>query len=415
MKERTLKPDTSKLKRRAFLAGSGTSIVSFGIVKPQSVFAAAANEKVKLGLIGAGGRGTWISRLFMKHGGYTLAAVSDYFEDRVNRYGDLFDVPAANRFTGMSSYKRLLDKGIVDAVAIESPPYFHPEQAAAGVEAGVHVYTAKPIAVDVPGCLLMEASGKKASKNNLCYLIDFQTRANEFFIEAIKRVRNGAIGEFAFGQSSYHAGNPWSRQVQYMKDDPKNIENRLRAWGLDRILSGDIITEQNIHTLDVASWIMNRPPVQASGSYGYKVRNDGGNCRDSFMVVFQYPDNVGISFSSRQFEGHGTSGGIKNRMYGSQGVLETEYGGGVLIRGENAYKGSNTKNIFTEGVENNISTFHNNIMNNDCENPTVAPSVRSNLVTILGRTAAYTDEIVRWDDMLERKEKLEMDFTGLKD
>lgn len=404
--------------RRAFLtkAGSAGAAAAFAVMSPERALTYAANEKIRLGLAGCGGRGIWISRLFMKHGGYELTANADYFEDRVHGHGDLFSVPDAHRYTGLSSYKRMLDAGAVDAIAIESPPYFHPMQAAAAVEAGVHVYVAKPIAVDVPGCLSIGESAKKSTANKKCFLIDFQTRADPLFIEAIRRVREeGAIGGFAFGESSYHAGNPWEDHVQFMKADPKNPKNRLRAWGLDRVLSGDIITEQNIHTLDVASWILGVPPIRASGATGRKIRDDGGDCHDSFQVVFEYPEKANVSFSSRQFEGHGSAGGINNRMYGSKGVIETQYGGNVLIRGENPYEGGGTRDIFTSGVETNIATFHESILGGRYDNPTAEPSVRSNLVTILGRTAAYRGGTVYWDDMLKNGEALEFDASGLRD
>jgi predicted dehydrogenase len=412
--ETTGNNDSRDLNRRQFITRAGTAMLSFEMIKPGLVRGTSANTRIKLGMVGCGGRGTWIARLFLEHGGYEIAAAAEYFADRVNDFSERYSVPDTHRFTGLSCYKRLLDKG-VDAVAIETPPYFHPEQAAAGVGAGVHVYLAKPIAVDVPGCDTIAECGKKATAKNLCFLIDFQTRAHRYYKGAVQRVHEGAIGEFAFGESSYHAGCPWERQFQYLEDDPRNSENRLRAWGLDRVLSGDIITEQNIHTLDVASWIMDQTPVQASGTCGRKVRTDKGDCHDCFTLVFEYPNNVGVSFSSRQFEGHNTTGGIRNRMFGSKGVLETEYGGQVLIRGESPYTGGVTTEIFTEGVVNNIATFHKNIVAGVFDNPTVAPSVRSNLVTILGRTAAYNKCVVRWDDLIKSKEKWEVRFQGVKD
>ena len=402
------------VNRRRFLAGAGMSAAAFHVLKPGLAQGYQANQKIKLGLMGCGGRGTWISRLFQQNGNYEIHACSDYFEDRVNAYGDRFNVPEANRFDGLAGYKRMLDRGIVDAIAVESPPYFHPEQAAAGVEAGLHVYVAKPIGIDVPGCLSIEASGKNARANKQCFLIDFQTRADQYYIEALRRVRNGDLGEFAFGESTYHAGCPWTRQFETWKEIESNPAARLRAWGLDKTLSGDIITEQNIHTLDVCSWIMDEPPIQASGSCALKVRGIG-ECSDCFTLTFEYPNNVGIAFSSRQFEGYESSGGIRNRMFGSKGVLETAYGGDVLIRGEKPYAGGKSPGIFTDGAATNIADFHKNIVDGNYANVTVEPSVRSNLVTILGRTAAYTGEIVRWDDLLRKKEKLTADFKGLKE
>ncbi|MHC4756822.1 MAG: Gfo/Idh/MocA family protein, partial [Planctomycetota bacterium] len=350
----------------------------------------------------------------VKHGGYNIVAAADYFQDRTDRFGEKFGVDRSGCYSKLSGYQRLLEQKGIDAVAIESPPYFHPEQAAAGIEAGCHVYVAKPIAVDVPGCNTIEASGKKATGKKLCFLIDFQTRANEFYKKAVKVVHDGGIGKIAFGEASYHAGCPWKGQFKFLEDNPSDPENRLHAWGLDRILSGDIITEQNIHALDVASWMMNQPPLFAAGTGGRKVRTDLGNCWDHFALVFQYADNVGITFSSRQFNGHGSRGGIRNRLFGSKGVIETEYGGTVIVRGENLYQGGKTEGIFGEGAENNIAQFHKNITSGNFANETVPESVRSNLVTILGRTAAYTGEKVYWDSIIRSTEKLEADLRGLK-
>jgi len=401
------------MTRRRFVAGTSAAAVSFSVIKP-AILGSQTPEKIKLGLIGCGGRGTWIAKLFLEHGGYDLVAAADYFQDRVDTFGDTFSVAAGKRFTGLAAYARLIDKGGIDAIAVESPPYFHPEQAAAGISAGKHVYLAKPVAVDVPGCMAIQHSGVQAGKNNLCFLVDFQTRANDFFIEAIKRVHDGAIGKFAFGEASYHAGSPWKDQAPYLEENPTNPENQLRAWGISRALSGDIITEQNIHTLDVASWIMDQEPVAAYGVCGHKVRTDKGDCSDHFALCYQYPDDVGITFSSRQFIGHDSRPeGIRNRVFGSKGVLETEYGGRVLIRGDNFYKGGMTEGIYGQGAASNIAAFYESIKAGDYRNTTVEPSVRSNLVTILGRMAAYEKRTVTWQEMLRDTNRMEPNLKGL--
>ena len=403
------------LNRRQFVSNIGAATLStLVLTKPSLVWGTQANSKIKLGLVGCGGRGTWITDLFLKHGGYELTAIADYFQERVDSAGDKFKVDPSRRFTGLAAYKRLIDCG-VEAVAIESPPYFHPEQAAAAVNAGIHVYQAKPVAVDVPGCLSIQKSGEKAGANKLCFLVDFQTRANTFYIEALKRVHKGAIGTFAFGESSYHARSPWQQWYDQLRSEPDNPEVKLKAWGLNRALSGDAITEQNIHTLDVANWIMNTPPVYAVGTGGRKVRPDVGNCWDHFTCLFQYPENVGITFSSRQFKGWDSPGGIKNRMFGSKGVLETEYGGNVIIRGENFYRGGRTNQIYQEGAENNISTFYKAVTGGIYDNPTLKISVKNNLDALLGGTAAYNGEQVYWYQLLKDTERLDPGLSGLKD
>ena len=400
------------LSRRRFLADAGAAAAALSIVPPALARGSAANGRVDLGIIGCGGRGSFLADLFLKHGGYNLVALADYFPERVQPLGEKLSVPAERRFTGLSGYRRLLEQKL-DAVVVVSPPFFHPQHAADSVAAGKHVYLAKPVAVDVPGCRSIEDTGAKATASRRVLLVDFQTRVNEFYVEALRRVHDGALGRFAFGEASYHAEDPFEAYADGARaGTPEGI---LRAWGLSRELSGDIITEQNVHTLDVASWIMGGPPLSAWGTGGRKVR-DVGSCWDTFSVVFQYPDHVAINFCSRQFKGHGTRPeGIRNRMFGSEGVLEAEYGGQVLIRGAHFYRGGQTPTIYQQGATTNIARFFDNIQQGEFGNPTVAESVRSNLVTILGRTAAYRAAPVTWEEVLRGDERLVPDLRGLRE
>jgi len=398
------------VSRRGFLAGAtGAAALGLSIVKPELASASLANSKIKLGLIGCGGRGNWIANLFNQHGGYEFVAVADYFADKAEKSGQRLNVAANKCFSGLSGYKRLLDAR-PDAIVIESPPYFHPEQAMAGVDAGCHVYCAKPIAVDVPGCQTIADAGRKGTEKKRCVLVDFQTRASDIYQEAIRRVHAGDIGPVVSGESVYYCGTTWNGDA--LKADPKDPENRLRCWGIDRVLSGDVITEQNIHTLDVATWIVNENPLKAYGTCSKKGRVDPGTCNGSFSVIFQFPNDVVFSFASKQL-GTGRDD-IGCSAFGPRGSLETHYFGLVFIRGEKSYKGGKMNNLYTEGAVKNIADFHIAIGKGDCSNTTVAPSVRSNLTTILGRMAAYKKAEVTWDQMMKANEKLEFPMTGLK-
>ncbi len=400
----------SHITRRKFLAGTGASVLAFTVLKPELVRGAEANATVDIGLIGCGNRGKWIANLFQKHGGYNFVAVSDYFQDRVDEAGEKLNVPAANRYTGLSGYHKLLEQKL-DAVVIETPPYFHPEQAAAGVEAGKHVYVAKPIAVDVPGCLTIAESGRKATAKKLCFLVDFQTRANKLYQDAVKAVHEGQIGRLVSIEASYHCGATWEHMDQLLRKDPKNPEMRLRAWGVDRVLSGDVITEQNIHALDVVCWMLDAEPVCAIGTGGRK-REFVGDCWDHFAIIYSFPKGMVISFNSHQ-SGYGYDD-IMCRVFGLQGMADTHYFGNVTVKAREFHLDGKVGNLFADGVVTNIATFHDNITKGECSNPTVAPSVRSNLTTILGRTAAYKNKIVTWDEMMRAKEKLTLDLKGLK-
>jgi hypothetical protein len=157
--------------RRHFLEDVAAAAASAQLVGAAATFAAdqpagapqPLKQKIKLGVIGCGGRGQWVSKYFKQHGGYEFHAACDYFQDVVDQFGEAFGVDKARRFSGLSGYKKLIASGL-EAVAIEDLPYFYPEQAQAAVEAGRHVYLAKPVAVDVPGVLTVEAAGKLATQ-----------------------------------------------------------------------------------------------------------------------------------------------------------------------------------------------------------------------------------------------------------
>jgi predicted dehydrogenase len=393
------------IKSSALLAGSA----ALGHVVVTEKLRAADQPSIKLGLIGCGGRGTWIAELFKKHGGFTIAAVADYFQDKADHTGEKLAVPAGKRFTGLNGYRQLLEQSL-DAVAIESPPYFHPEQAAAAVEAGKHVYLAKPVAVDVPGCQTLLESGRKATANNLVFVVDFQTRATSAYQEVAKRVHAGEIGPIHTAEAAYQCSLMFAATDAAFRKSGRDVTARLRAWSIDRVLSGDIITEQNIHALDVATWLLNAAPVKAVG-LGGRARDFVGDCWDHFAVLYTFPNDVILTFSSKQF---GTYDDIMCRVYGANGTADTHYGGKVSVRGKDDAFSGDTPAIYADGANRNIATFYDSIVNGNFSNPTVAPSVRSNLTTILGRTAAYRKAEVTWTEMMRTNEKWEFETGSLK-
>ena len=351
--EKNMSPGTTTgTSRREFLAAAA-AISGPLLVSPKVAFGSQANSRLTIGSIGCGGRGTWIADLFQKHGGYEVVAAADYFQDRVDEFAAKIGVPAERRFTGLDGYERLL-AGKLDAVVIESPPCFHPPQAAAAVEAGKHVYLAKPIAVDVPGCRSVEQSGRKATEKKLAFLIDFQTRTDAFYREAVKRTQYGDIGRIVSGEATYFCGPTWGDQAKWLLEKPNDPEMRLRAWGLDRALSGDVITEQNIHSLDVATWVLDAAPLSAVGTGGRSRK--AGSCWDHFHVVFSFPQDVIVSFSSKQL-GDGWDD-IGFRAFGTDGTLDTHYFGETSIKGKLPYRGGHNPNLYGDGASANIAAFH---------------------------------------------------------
>ena len=386
--------------RRTFLeaaAGMGGLLV----LKPETVFGSQANSAVEVGMIGAGGRGTWIAGHFKEQTLSHIAAFADPFQDRLDAAGAKFG-PSTKLYKGMDAYKELLASN-VDAVAIESPPYFHPQHVAAAVAAGKHVYFAKPLAVDVAGCKSILASAEKA-RGKVSILADFQTRARPVFQEAARRVQAGDIGAPAMGHVYYHTG----RLTAQGKPGMPPAEMRLRNWSFDKVLSGDVIVEQHIHVIDVANWYLGGHPLKAVGTGGRKVRVDVGDCWDHFIVAYHYANDVKVDFSSNQF--------IKGfhdmciRMYGDRGTLDSHYNGYVRIAGDVKWDGTEKDDTFTGGAIANVKNFVESVRSGKHLN-VVADGVQSNLTAILGRMAAYQGREVTWDEMMRSNEKLEANLT----
>ncbi len=381
-------------KRRTFLkAASGLLIL-----KPATVFGYQANSALSIGIIGCGGRGNYVGGMFQEYVGARIAALHDPFEDRLDAIRKKLSLSSPRTFTGLEGYEDLVETDI-DAVVVTSPPYWHPEQTRAAIDAGKHVYVAKPIAVDVAGCLDFLATGRLATQKKLSLLVDFQTRAQPAFQQAAERVHRGDIGELVFGHIYYHAGRLRPKGLPHLSPE----QNRLRNWVFDKALSGDIIVEQNIHVLDVANWYANTHPVRAVGTGGRKARTDVGDCWDHFIVQYDYPDGVKVDFSSGQFiKGYHD---LCMRFYGSLGTVDSHYRGVVRITGDHPWEGEqgNTMHI---GTSTNVKNFAAAVREGKPVNN--APvSVESNLTAVLGRMAAYKREPVTWDEMIASNERLD--------
>jgi predicted dehydrogenase len=387
-------------RRRDLLASVGAGLL---IVKPETAFGSQANSAVEIGIVGCGGRGTWIGALFQEFSGARIVALADVVDSRVPEIKTKLKIEQARTYVGLKAYKELVASKL-DAVVIETPTYAHPEQAAAAVAAGKHVFCAKPVAPDVPGCKLIAESGRKA-KGKTSFWVDFQFRARPIYQECIARIRKGDLGTPVMAHCWYHA-----TRLPY-KNSPGETaaQNRMRNWYFDKALSGDIIVEQNIHSIDAMCWLLDAQPVSAIGMAGRKARFDG-DANDHFAITYTFPNNLIAEFSSTQCTKG--IGGIVARLYGSAGSAELFYGKTAYIAGEKPWNGPEKDDTFRGGAIDNIKLFVDavragKLLNNADE------SVRSNLTAILGRTAAYRQSRVTWDEMIAANEKLDPKLEGL--
>lgn len=401
--------ETKSITRRGFMSGAGASVLSFTILKPALVRGTEANTRIEAGCIGLGGRGRMIAGMLQQHGGYQVTAVADYFENVAKAAGKQFKVDESRCFSGLSAYKKLL-AGKVDAVFLETPPYCFPDHVEAAVKAGCHVYIAKPLGCDVPGCLRISKMGQKATAEKKVFLADFQTRTDPFYIEGIKRVQEGAIGKIAMLSSEYND--------ESFSDPPKtaNIESRLQnlIWVNDNDLGGSYLVNAGIHAVDVALWIAGSPPVSAMGCSRIARNNPHGDSHDVYSVTYEFANGLILNHRGEH---------LRNRFefrcdcfaQGQDGYLETGYTSRVRILGnKTGYRGGDVVNLYPRGAERNIDTFHKSILNGIYDNPTLEPSVNSTLATILGREAAGRNTKLTWDEVIRENKGFEIDLAGLK-
>jgi myo-inositol 2-dehydrogenase / D-chiro-inositol 1-dehydrogenase len=370
------------------------------------------DRKIKLGIVGCGGRGTWIAQRFQEHGGYNFHAIADYFPEAVERGGEAAGVDPARRFSGLSGYKRVIASG-VEAVVLIVPPCFLAEQASAAVAAGLHVYMAKPVGVDVFSCLRVEAAGKEATKNKKVLFVDYQLPVHPGNIEVAERVRKEGLGKLSKVSTVCVAGG---------RPDPvktANVESRLRnlVWDNDTDIGGSYIVSYDIHALDAAVWILGRRPVAAMGDSRICRADPHGDAHDVYTIIYEYADGL-LHEHSGQALPNGADREISCTLFGQTGHARLDYYDRAHFhrRGEKPLTVDLTiGNMNTMGVIHNIAAFYEDVIAGRFENPSVQRAVDGCLTCILGREAGFRHGRMTMEQLLKENRRVEPDLSGLKD
>jgi len=366
------------VSRRGFVAAAS----AFAIVKPESVRGSQANSKISVGVIGSGGRGTYDAGFVQASGRAQVTALCDLFDDRIAAATDRLKLTKPAVF---KDYEKLLASP-VDAVIIATPPFEHPRMLAAAIEARKHIYCEKPMAVDAPGCLKAMAAGRKADPTK-CITTGFQQRYGPVYLEAFKRMKDGAIGELINARAAWIGGDPFRKRPY---DDPK-VE-KLRNWFCYKDYSGDIIVEQDCHNFDVLHWFLGAPPIRVVGMGGRKVRTSM-EILDHLSLTFEVPDGLHVNFEANQISPPGFSK-VGEEFTGTKGVLLTSREQVVHVRGPGDRETIPSQRDITIDT---IESFIGRILSGDVENVAERSAI-STLFAILGRTALYENREVGWKE-----------------
>ncbi|MCW5963824.1 MAG: Gfo/Idh/MocA family oxidoreductase [Bryobacterales bacterium] len=398
------------MNRRTFMGATSAMILS-----AQTVRGSQANSAIRVGLLGCGGRGTVVASSMVANGGGRVTALGDLFEAQIPKATEHFNkvnasaghgrIAASQMFSGPSAVERIAASREVDAIVIATPPYFHPEHLEVVVNAGKHAYCEKPVAVDVAGAMRVKAIGERVA-GKLSLEVGFQIRSAPPFVELVRRIHAGQMGELIQGEAYYYC--PF---LEVRQPGTPATEARVRHWMYDRVLSGDIIVEQNIHAIDICNWVLRGHPLKAVGRGGRKGRLDNGDCYGNCSVTFSYPNDVLVAFSSKQVGKGGFD--VNERFFGTLGNSQSPYAGKLGIEGDNewTWQGSGQQQ---GGEFSQQGAFSDNLAQADSEkhkgfldsirtgrfHNQAALGVESSLSAMLGRMAMDTGREVSWQEML---------------
>jgi myo-inositol 2-dehydrogenase/D-chiro-inositol 1-dehydrogenase len=416
------RPDMAS--RRNFMKTSTAAVVGGSLVGSLGIARtahAAGGDTIKIGLIGCGGRGTGAaSQALQVNDNVKLIAVGDAFPDRLESSlknllkekgieKGRIDVPEDRRFTGFDAYQKVLASG-VDLVILATPPGFRPIHFKAAVDAGKHVFMEKPVAVDGPGVRAVVEAAKQAKQKNLAVGVGLQRRHQKAYMETIKRLQDGAIGDMVASRVYWNGAGVW---VKPRSEGQTEMEYQMRNWYYFNWLCGDHIVEQHIHNLDVINWLKNGFPVKAEGMGGRQVRTgkDYGEIYDHHAVEFEYADGSRMFSYCRHMPECWNS--VSEYMMGTKGTADIG-GGQISVSGGESWKyrrGKDEKNPYQVEHDDLIASIRSGNPINEGEY-----GAYSSMTAIMGRMATYSGKMLTWDKCLNSQLNLspkEYSWTAL--
>jgi myo-inositol 2-dehydrogenase / D-chiro-inositol 1-dehydrogenase len=398
------------LNRRNFLKTTSTAVASSALLGGLSLerSAHAANDDtLKIALIGCGGRGAGAaSQALSTKGNVKLVAMADVFRDRLDLsfnelsgpHKDRMQVPEENKFIGFDAYKSAI--ALADVVLLTSSPGFRPIHFEEAVKQGKHVFMEKPVAIDAPGVRRVLAAAEEAKKKNLKVGVGLQRRHQNGYIEAMKRIQDGAIGDIILTRAYWNIGLPWQKNRQELNQQAgrtlTEMEYQMRNWYYFNWLSGDHICEQHIHNIDVICWLKGAMPVRAQGQGGHELRRgpDVGEIFDHHFIEFEYADGSRCFSQCRQMVN--VANAVSEHAHGTKGTVDMDNSGRWVIRGQNPWKYTGPNNEpYQQEHDDLFAAIRNNTTYNE------APSAAmSNMLCVMGRMATYSGQVIEWDQAL---------------
>jgi myo-inositol 2-dehydrogenase / D-chiro-inositol 1-dehydrogenase len=405
-----LGPVSTTISRRDALRATGAAAGAAAALGMRGVHADnPSSDVLKIGLIGAGGRGRGavVQTLSVPGSNVKLTAIADAFKGgidgtmrAVDGMKEKVDCPEDRRYEGLDGYKRVIEA--CDLVILATPPGFRPFHFEAAVAAGKHVFMEKPVCVDSYGARLVLEAAKQADEKKLKVVVGLQRRYQNNYREALAKVREGMIGDIIGGQVYWNGSGIWYRNRQ---PNTTEMQFQVNNWYHFNWLCGDHIAEQHVHNIDVANWFLDRLPISAYGVGGRqnRVAAQPSEIYDHHAVNFTYPGGARIASQCKQFPGG--DGRVDEEFQGSKGVLKLRPGSAVItdLAGKEIWKfsGPNPDPYQVEHDE-----LHAAIRNGTPKNDAYYGAT-SSFSAVLGRLATYSGK--SW----EYQKALDLDYRTM--
>jgi myo-inositol 2-dehydrogenase / D-chiro-inositol 1-dehydrogenase len=405
-------------ERRTFLKTAGLAAATGfpAIIRAQSV-----TNAIKVGLVGAGGRGSGAASQALTADDFTeLTAIGEVDQTATERcigilqknakYGPRVKVEPSRQYLGLDAFQKVIDSN-VDCVLLATPPGFRPQHLAACINANKHVFCEKPIGTDAFGVRSVLETTEKARAKNLSLVSGFCWRYNNKILDTFAQVQSGAIGKLVAYYATYYTNPvkpmpPASTRPAGMSD----VEWQIKNWYNFVWLCGDSLVEQAIHSVDKVAWAMgDQPPVSCVGVGGRSVPAEGGNIYDHFEINYLYPNNVRAMLANRQSVGCYNENA--DYLMGTDGVCTIGRGPNPRIEGKNNWTFSGTEyNMYQREHDVLFAAIRKNTPQNDGKR-----MATSTMLGIMGRMSAYTGQQITWEQALNSQERLvpeKIDWNG---
>ena len=402
-----VKEQDSNLDRREFLKAGGAVVAGFpAIISGQTV-----TNAIKVGLVGAGGRGTGAAAQALHADDYAeLYSIADVDQYRIDasletlgkqKIASQLKVDKDREFLGLDAYQKLIDSG-VDVVILTTPPGFRPVHLAACIDANKHVFCEKPIATDAPGVRSVLATTEKAKAKNLSLVSGFCWRYNQSIEDSFDKIHSGGVGRLVAYYATYYTSPVKPMPAESTRPaGMADTEWQIRNWYNFVWLCGDSIVEQAVHSVDKIAWAMNdEPPVSCVGVGGRQIPAEGGNIYDHFAVNYLYPNGFRAFLANRQDEGCYNENA--DFIMGTDGTLTLAGSLPPRIEGKNPWTWSGQKYDMYQREHDVLfaAIRKNQPVNNGKRMAT------STLLAMMGRMAAYTGQKITWEQAMNSQEVL---------